>query len=78
MGLWIFQILIFLRLTNDTYGLMGMCSKLKYVNFGNADLSKVENMSYMFSYCSSLEKVDNPFKTYNVKQLIICFLIVKP
>ena len=57
---------------------MGMCSKLKYVNFGNADLSKVENMSYMFSYCSSLEKVDNPFKTYNVKQLIICFLIVKP
>ena len=58
---------------NDTSSLMEECSNLKYVNFGNADLSKVENMDSMFYYCISLEKVDNSFKTYNVKNINYLF-----
>jgi len=52
---------------SDASGLMQSCSNLKYVNCGNADLRKAESISNMFSSCYSLEKVDNFFKTYNVK-----------
>ena len=37
-----------------TRHLMYECRGLKYVNFGNANLTEVREMSYMFCNCSSL------------------------
>ena len=48
---------------------MTMCTKLEYVNFGNANLSKVEDLNTMLGGCSSLKTVDNFFITFNVKKI---------
>lgn len=40
---------------------MAYCTKLKYVDFGNTDFNKLENLGDMFQSCSSLEKMVNCF-----------------
>ena len=45
------------------------CKNLKYVNFGNTDCSKDEDMRSLFYKCSTLETVDNFCITFNVLKI---------
>ena len=62
----------FSQVTNAAI-LVGGCVNLTYVNFGNADLRNVEDIRHMFNSCTSLETVDNFFRTLNVTKINYLF-----